>query len=268
MRVATADEGPVRYFVRDGWWNPDERGEEIPLNPLIGRELRLAFLGDIHCVYCGRATKKSFGQGFCYPCFQARAEADICIVKPELCHYHVPDDPCRDESFAQSQCFQPHYLYVSLTSGVKVGITRHQNIPGRWIDQGATRAVPVAMLPSRRDVGLVEKRLSDEGFADRTHWTKLLKNETVNDDLAGGVQKVLAALAGWRVDGVLPAGERREHTFSYPVLEYPTKVKSLNLDRTPEIGGTLLGIKGQYLIFDAGVINLRKYSGYRAELRD
>jgi hypothetical protein len=269
MRVEAADDPaePVRYFLCDGWWDRTERVEERPLNADLDRRLELAFTGEIHCVYCGRATKTSFGQGFCYPCFQARAEADICIVKPELCHYHVVEDPCRDEQFALSQCFQPHVLYVSLTSGVKIGITRRVNIPSRWIDQGATRAIPLAELPSRREVGLVEKRLSDAGFADKTHWTRMLKGETTGRDLAGGAESVLAALAEWGIDGGLAASERIERRFTYPVLEYPTRVKSFNLDKTPVVGGRLIGIKGQYLIFDAGVINLRKYSGYRIDLR-
>ena len=48
----------------------------------------------------------------------------------------------------------------------------------------------------------------------------------------------------------------------YPVLEYPEKVRSHNLDKEPRLEGTLMGIKGQYLIFDTAVINMRKYAGY------
>jgi hypothetical protein len=264
MRVEATE--PVDYFVRDGWHDPAQRGPELPLNTLLDRSLTLRYLGEVNCVYCGRATKKAFGQGFCFPCFRARAEADICIVKPELCHYHKADDPCRDEQFAQSQCFQPHYLYCSLTSGVKVGITRAPNIPSRWIDQGATAAIPLAVLPNRREVGLVEKRLVDAGFADKTHWTRMLKGEVDATDLPKRAADTVRALAAWGITGLLSEPERILHTFTYPVLTYPSKVKSLNLDREAEVGGRLVGIKGQYLIFDSGVINLRKYTGYRVEL--
>ena len=48
---------------------------------------------------------------------------------------------------------------------------------------------------------------------------------------------------------------------SYPVDEYPTKVKSYNVDKTPKIEDRLIGIKGQYLIFSKGVLNIRKYPG-------
>jgi hypothetical protein len=52
----------------------------------------------------------------------------------------------------------------------------------------------------------------------------------------------------------------------YPVEQYPEKVKSLNLDKTPSVEGVLLGIKGQYLLLDSGVINIRKYSGYKLDV--
>ncbi|HPF69311.1 MAG TPA: DUF2797 domain-containing protein [Candidatus Krumholzibacteria bacterium] len=263
MRVEAAE--PVRYFLADGAFDRASRTADLELNGFLGRACELRFTGAIHCTACGRATKKTFGQGFCFPCSQSCAEADICIVKPELCHHGEPGNPCRDEAFAQAQCFRPHWLYVSLTSGLKVGITREQNIPSRWIDQGAVAAVPVAMLPSRRDVGLVEKRLSDEGFADKTHWTTMLKGDPAPGafDLGAAVREVVGRLEAWGVDGVLPEDRRIEHRFTYPVQAWPAKVTSFNLDKDPVAGGVLQGIKGQYLMFDGGVINLRKYAGYQ-----
>ncbi len=49
---------------------------------------------------------------------------------------------------------------------------------------------------------------------------------------------------------------------NYPVNEYPDKIKSFNLDKEPLVEGILNGIKGQYLLLNNGVINLRKYQGY------
>jgi hypothetical protein len=252
---------PVRYYLQDGFWDASRAVDELPMNDWIGTHVELRFEGEIQCVYCGRVSKKSFGQGFCYPCFRARAESDVCIVKPELCHHGNPDDPCRDEEFAQSQCFQPHVLYASLTSGVKVGITRRPNVPSRWIDQGAVAAVPLAVLPSRREVGLLEHRLS-ESFQDKTHWMRMLKNEHPDGDLDAGVATLLDRMTEWGIEGVLPPEERVRHSFVYPVDVWPEKVKSFNLDKAPVAGGRLNGIKGQYLIFDTGVINVRKFTGY------
>lgn len=277
MRVQAAD--PVEYFLSDGWWEPQRRSPDHPLNPHLGSRLEIRFTGRIHCTACGRPTKRTFGQGFCFPCSQSLAEADICIVKPELCHHGDPADPCRDEAFARDHCFQPHVLYCALTSGVKVGITRRRNIPTRWIDQGAVAAIPLALLPDRRTVGLLEKRLSDEGFADKTHWTRMLKGDPdpggarsaggdtgPGFDLAAAAESVLAKLQEWGVDGRLPRSERKAQHFRYPVLQWPAKVASFNLDKVPAAGGVLEGIKGQYLIFADGVINLRKYTGYQVEV--
>lgn len=263
MRVEAAD--PVAYFLHDGWFEPGARVDELPLNPALGRALELRFDGEIHCVACGRATKKTFSQGFCFPCSRSRAAADICMVKPELCHYFDEAHPCREEDFAQAQCFQPHILYVSLTSGMKVGITRKMNVPSRWIDQGAVRAIPLAELPSRREVGLVEHELA-ETFADRTHWMRMLKEEAPQGDLGAFAETVLDELEEMGIEA-LDEDKQVEHVFRYPVLTYPTKVKSFNLDKDPVVVGLLQGIKGQYLIFDTGVINVRKFTGYRVTVR-
>lgn len=263
MRVeATA---PVTYRLADGFHDPTRRAPDRELNGLLGRTVALRFTGKIACVACGRAVKKTFGQGWCFPCSQTLAEADLCIVKPELCHFGNPDHPCRDEAFAHANCFQPHVLYAALTSGLKVGITRRANLPARWIDQGAVAAIPLAELPSRREVGLIEAALARR-FADKTQWQRMLREERPAGDLAAHARDVLAALAELGASGVLPAERQVARTFSYPVTRYPEKAKSLNFDREPEIAGELLGIKGQYLILESGVINLRKFTGYQMEL--
>jgi len=263
-KMGVAHEDPVAYVLRDGWYDPDARAADLPLNDLLGYPLELRFAGEINCVACGRATKKTFSQGFCFPCSRSRAAADICMVKPELCHYFDEANPCREEDFAREKCFRPHVLYVSLTSGLKVGITRKANVPARWIDQGAVAAIPLAELPSRREVGLVEHELA-EIFADRTHWMRMLKEETPEGDLDEMAERVLDELEEMGV-AELPEAERVRRDFRYPVLVYPAKVKSFNLDKAPAAGGVLQGIKGQYLIFDAGVINVRKFTGYRVAL--
>ncbi len=262
MRVESTS--PVTYWLPDGEKDAGGHAARIQVNDTIGQHLHLRFTGRIRCVGCGSQIKKSFRQGFCYPCSTGRPEADICQIKPELCHYFDTSDPCRDETYGQTKCFKPHILYMSLTSACKVGITRETNVPARWIDQGAVAAVPVARLPSRREVGLVEKRLSAL-FQDKTHWMRMLKNEHSEEDLTARSGEVVSLLHEWDVEGVLPPEERQEVRFTYPVLEYPTKVKSYNLDKTPEVQGKLMGIKGQYLILDSGVMNVRKFTGYEVE---
>jgi hypothetical protein len=259
-------ESPVRYWLPDEAPGQDERGDELELNSLLEASLALRFTGEIHCVSCGRKVKKTMGQGFCYPCFKSKPEADMCLFKPELCHFHESENPCRDEEWGLQHCFAPHILYVSLTSGIKVGITRRPNIPTRWIDQGAVKAIPLAVMPNRREVGLVEHRLSSEGVNDKTHWMKMLKGDVPDIDVEARAAELVAVLESWDTQGILPLEQREVRDFTYPVREYPKKVKSLDFGKIPEREGRLMGMKGQYLLLDTGVVNIRKFAGYEIEV--
>jgi hypothetical protein len=264
MRVEATD--PVTYWMTDGALDPDDQADDICLNTVLGENVTIRFDGAISCIACGRAIKKTFNQGFCYPCFRSRPEADICIVKPELCHFHEPENPCRDPDWGLAHCFKPHVLYASLTSGVKVGITRKRNIPKRWIDQGASAAMPLAELPNRLEVGQIEHRLASSGLQDKTHWMRMLKGSRPPEELDPKAEAIVARLESWGVDQILPPSERRRHDFTYPILDRPEKIKSLDLAKTSEVGGELAGIKGQYLILDSGVLNIRKFTGFHVHL--
>ena len=264
-KMRTLLESPVSYaFTLD-----DEA--RVPLNPLLGQALALRYLGEIHCVHCGRVSSKSFNQGYCYPCFRRLAQCDSCIVSPEKCHYHL--GTCREPEWGESHCMIEHIVYLANTSGVKVGITRHSQVPTRWMDQGATQALPVLRVQSRYQSGLVEMMLKAH-VTDRTQWQAMLKGPSEPVDLPAWRDRLLAECADeltslqreHGLQAIQPIVDGAVVAIDYPVLEYPAKVKSFNLDRQPEIEGTLVGIKGQYLIFDTGVINLRKYGGYQVAL--
>lgn len=139
--------------------------ERLALNPLIGKSLQITAEGTINCIACGRKTKKSYSQGHCYPCSQRLASCDLCIMKPETCHYDK--GTCREPQWGEAHCMQPHFVYLSNTSGVKVGITRQTQIPTRWIDQGATQALPIFKVQTRLQSGLVEVMCKTH-VADRT----------------------------------------------------------------------------------------------------
>ncbi|HPQ96093.1 MAG: DUF2797 domain-containing protein [Thiothrix sp.] len=242
----------------------------VPLSPRLGTRLKLTHTGVIHCIHCGRLTRKSFNQGYCYPCFTRLAECDSCIIKPELCHFD--QGTCRDPAWAQQHCMQPHYVYLANSSGVKVGITRASQIPVRWMDQGATQALPILRVASRYLSGLVEVALK-QYVADKTQWQRMLKGpgEPValpqqRDVLLARVAPELAALRARFGAEALEVLDEPPVTIEYPVLQYPLKVKAFNLDRDPVLEGTLQGIKGQYLLLDTGVINIRKYGGYEVEV--
>ncbi|MDN3525610.1 DUF2797 domain-containing protein [Halomonas sabkhae] len=255
---------PARYTLIAG-------ADRVPLADWLGATLRLDWTGAIACTHCGRATRKSFGQGHCYPCFKKLARCDTCIMKPELCHYF--QGTCREPEWGEAHCFQPHVVYLANASGLKVGITRRTQIPTRWLDQGATQALPILEVASRQQSGLVEV-LFKGVVSDRTNWRTMLKGEAPVLDLAAERDRLLARLG----DGLDELRQRfgevaiqeldaEAYRFDYPVLEFPGKVTSHNFDKQAEVSGRLLGIKGQYLIFDTGVINLRKFTGYEVELR-
>lgn len=254
---------PVNYQLRLS-------EETVDLNPLLGQPIKLTFTGNIACVHCGGSTKKSFNQGYCYRCFIKLAQCDICIVKPETCHYEA--GTCREPAWAQDFCFQPHFVYLANSSGIKVGITRQNQIPTRWIDQGAVQALPILKVQSRFVSGLAEVAIAKH-VSDKTSWQKMLKNRSAPIDLKAKRDELLKICERELADITSRFGEQaietlpdaQEIDIEYPVLQYPTKVKSFNLDKNPEVSGILLGVKGQYLMLDTGVINIRKFSGYEIE---
>jgi hypothetical protein len=251
-KMRTRPESPVRYELPIG-------DAAVPLNGLLGRPIRFRHTGRIFCSNCGNLTKTSFSQGYCFRCMQTLAQCDMCIVKPELCHFHL--GTCREPEWGEKHCMIEHTVYLANSSGLKVGITRTHQMRTRWMDQGAIQALPIVRVKNRLDSGKVEIALSRH-VADKTNWRAMLQGKNERVDLKAERDKLFA---DWGAE--LP-GERlqeEEHAFEYPVLVYPTKLVSLNLDKQPEVAGELQGIKGQYLILSTGVINMRKYGGYELE---
>lgn len=258
--IGTLDaDGNVEYQLPIG-------EQRIALNPLIGKELTLIYHNEIRCCHCDRKTKKSYSQGFCYPCMQKLAQCDMCIMKPETCHFE--QGTCREPKWGESHCMIPHYVYLANTSGLKVGITRHTQIPTRWIDQGATQALPIFKVNTRYQSGLVEIALA-EFIADKTNWRNMLKGNAEPIDLKQKAEELIPQINEKLDDIRLKFGDDAVEQLdepmvdlNFPVSKFLTKISSFNFDKQPIITGTLLGIKGQYLIFDSGVINMRKFSSY------
>lgn len=257
-------ESPVHYSL--------PLGEQlVPLNEQLGQYLRLEFSGQINCVHCGRNTNKSFNQGYCYPCFITLAQTDSCIIHPEKCHFD--NGTCREPEWGERFCMQDHIIYLANSSGVKVGITRSTQIPTRWIDQGALQALPMVRVRSRLQSGSLEVMFRQH-VADKTNWRDMLKRSDHHIDLDAERRQLLETCSrdiedmtqrfGFHAIQVLSGLETVE--IDYPVLEYPTRISSLNFDKNPVVEGTLMGIKGQYLMFDTGVINMRRFGGYNIEL--
>ena len=257
----------VQYQLPLAAINENEEDQIITLNPLIGKELTLNFHSKIACKHCGNTTKKSYSQGFCYPCMTKLAQCDMCIMKPETCHHHL--GTCREPQWAEQHCMVDHYVYLSNTSALKVGITRHTQIPTRWIDQGATQALPIFKVSTRLQSGLVETALA-EFISDKTNWRAMLKGSNDHIDLKAQAKILIPQIEQCLADIALKFGNDAVQLLdedvveiNYPVTQYLTKISSFNFDKTPTVSGILLGIKGQYLIFEQGVINMRKFSSYQ-----
>jgi hypothetical protein len=230
----------------------------LNMNQLLNKELEINFLG-YQCLNCGK-KKKIFRQGFCYDCFYSSPAVGDWIMKPELstAHLGIAD---RDLDYEQKVQLQPHIVYLALSSEVKVGVTRKTQIPTRWIDQGATQAISIVEVPNRYLAGITEVALKNH-YADKTNWQKMLKNDVLPTDLIAEKLKV-ESLIPLEAKEFYHLDKNDLYEMHFPVLEYPKKVTSLSLEKTHTFQGKLMGIKGQYLIFENGtVFNVRSFEGY------
>ncbi len=262
QKMAAQPINPVSYSL-------SFNGVSVTLNDFFKNYMQFRFTGVIYCIQCKRRTKKSFQQGYCYPCFRRLAECGFCIIHPEKCHYE--QGSCRENDWAHAHCLQNHFVYLANSSGLKVGVTRHTQVPTRWIDQGAQQALPIFQVANRYQSGLLEVCLK-QFVNDRTDWRKLLKRNALHLDLEKERNRLLDQSQDELEITIkkFPAKDIQLLNSSvvelhYPVQNYPEKVNNLSLDKTPQIGGYLQGIKGQYLLFDSGVMNVRKFAGYEVE---
>lgn len=264
-KLKTTLEKPVKYeLVLFNNTSDNEKRDYIELTSQVGKNISLKFTGNIFDIHDGEAIKKSYAQGYSYKNFISLAQCDTCIVKPEKCHYDK--GTCREPKWGEEHCFIPHYIYLAKTSDVKVGITRHTQIPTRWIDQGATEALPILKVPDRKTSGLIEVEIA-RTIPDKTNWRKMLKGEQADGpSLEDYKEMIFDSIADILDDFDVEEVEDSATFIDYPILQTPEKISSLNFDKEPHIRGKLLGIKGQYLILDSGVINIRKYQGYEVEV--
>lgn len=264
MAVAGAD--PVQYTFM-----LQQNGSAISdlpvINTLLGKNITMHFTGNINCIACKRKIPKTYQQGYCFPCTRKLAICDFCILKPDACHFHK--GTCREPEWGLANCFIPHIVYLANSSGIKVGLTKEVHVPSRWIDQGATQALPILRVQSRWQAGLLESAFA-KVINDKTDWRKMLRGANNTEDLLTKRNQLFSQFAPQiqQIAGNFKFGEielltaEKLYNFNYPVLEYPEKINVLSFDKTPDISDVLLGIRGQYLLLASGVINLRKHTGY------
>tara|TARA_R110000868_G_scaffold57646_3_gene178023 strand:+ start:5600 stop:6331 length:732 start_codon:yes stop_codon:yes gene_type:complete len=237
------------------------KNDFLNVNQVLNKKISINFI-KYQCLNCGE-DKPIYRQGFCKSCFYEIPSAGDWIMRPELSTAHL-DKEDRDLVYEKKVQLQPHIVYLANSSNIKVGVTRKAQIPTRWIDQGAHEAIEIVEVPNRYLAGITEVALKDH-VGDKTNWRTMLKNEVEDQNLIEWRNK----LKQYIPEEALPyfIENNSETHLEFPVLKYPAKVKSLNLDKTPSFTGTLKGIKGQYLIFDdSTVFNIRGSEGYYISL--
>ncbi len=254
--LAGFDAGDVTYALQLG-------ADILPLNERIGAPFTLRFTGARTCMSCGKRVKKFYGQGLCYPCLVSAPSASECIVRPELCRAHLGEG--RDAQWEKDHHHTEHFVYLSHTGNIKVGVTRSTQIPVRWIDQGAVLAVIIARTPYRQLAGAIEVELKNS-FADKTNWRVMLQQVTPDHaSLLAAREQAIAALSADLKQYALT--DEAPMVLNYPHAEPLPKITSVSFEKLPEITGTLAGIKGQYLIWkDGRVFNVRNHTGYHVEV--
>lgn len=249
-KMRTENGNPIQYFLV---FDTDF----LNMNQALDKELQIDFI-KFQCLNCGE-DKPIYRQGFCKSCFYETPAAGDWIMKPELSTAHL-DKEDRDLEYEKKVQLQPHIVYLANSSNVKVGVTRKSQVPTRWIDQGAHEAIEIVEVPNRYLAGITEVALKDH-VSDKTSWQKMLKNDIEDLDLTEWRAKLKPYIPEEAAQYFIE--NNSETNLKFPVLQYPEKIKSLNLDKTPSYKGILKGIKGQYLIFDDNtVFNVRGSEGY------
>ncbi|MHA7056042.1 DUF2797 domain-containing protein [Aquimarina sp. M1] len=253
-KMQTEIANPIQYYLVF-------ESDFIHMNQLLNKRVTIKFVG-YQCLACGK-NKKIYRQGYCYNDFYNQPQVGDWVMRPELSTAHL-DIQDRDLEFEKKVQLQPHIVYLANSSNIKVGVTRKSQVPTRWIDQGAHEAIEIVEVPNRYLAGITEVALK-EHVADKTNWQKMLKNEIVDEDLISYRSKLKEFIPDEVKDYFIENNQETE--IAFPVLSYPEKLKSLNLEKTPEYSGVLKGIKGQYLIFeDDTVFNVRNNEGYVVQL--
>ena len=254
-KMQTEFNNPIEYYLVLG-------SNFVNINQILNKKIKIDFV-DQQCLNC-KEHKKIHRQGFCYSCFYSSAQVGDWIIHPEksTAHLGIAD---RDLAYEQKCQLQPHVVYLALASDVKVGVTRKSQIPTRWIDQGASKAIEIVEVPNRYLAGITEVALKDS-FTDKTNWRKMLQNQIGEMDISL-IRETLKDKLPQEVQQYFDTTDSTLVELDFPVLEYPTKITSLNLEKTPSFQGVLKGVKGQYLIFECGtVFNIRSNEGFVIQL--
>lgn len=228
----------------------------LNMNQLLDKTITIQFI-KYQCLNCG-LDKTIYRQGFCKSCFFDIPQTADWVIRPELSTAHLNQED-RNLEYEKKVQLQPHIVYLANSSNVKVGVTRKSQLPTRWIDQGAHEAIEIVEVPNRYLAGITEMALKYY-VSDKTNWRSMLKNDIKDEDLVEWRERLKQYIPDQAKDYFI--ANNQETHMEFPVLKYPGNPKSLNLEKERIYTGKLIGIKGQYLIFeDETVFNIRGNEG-------
>jgi len=254
-KMQTEIGSPIQYYMVF-------ENDFLNVNQVLDKEFQINFIKFL-CLNCG-LDRKIYRQGFCQTCFFEIPAAGDWIMRPELSTAHL-DKEDRNLEYEKKVQLQPHIVYLANSSNIKVGVTRKTQVPTRWIDQGAHEAIEIVEVPNRYLAGITEVALKDH-VGDKTNWRKMLTNAVDDENLIERRNELKQYIPKEAAEFFIQ--NNSETNLEFPVLQYPEKVKSLNLSKTPNFSGVLKGIKGQYFIFeDNTVFNVRGSEGYYVGLK-
>ena len=253
-KMETEFNNPIQYFLVF-------ENDFINMNQMLNKTIKISFIKH-QCLNCSQ-DKPIYRQGFCQSCFFEIPQAADWIMRPELSTAHL-DKEDRDLEYEKKVQLQPHIVYLANSSNVKVGVTRKTQVPTRWIDQGAHEAIEIVEVPNRYLAGITEIALK-EHVSDKTNWRTMLKNEIVDENLVEWRERLKDSIPEEAKDYFIDYNE--ETQLHFPVHQYPEKPKSLNLKKDGSYSGKLVGIKGQYFIFEDNIVfNIRANEGLVVEI--
>lgn len=248
-KMTTAFLKPIQYYLVF-------ENDFLCLNQLLSKTICITFVKH-QCLNCKSETP-IYRQGFCKSCFFEIPQAASWILKPELSTAHINKED-RDLAYEKRVQLQPHIVYLANTGHIKVGVTRKSQIPTRWIDQGAHKAIEIAEVPNRYLAGITEVALKAH-ISSQTNWRTMLKIPSENENLMACKARMIPYVPH-EIERYLTE-KNTETVLTFPIYKYPKHPRSLNLYKAKHYTGKLVGIKGQYLIFDDDtVFNIRANEG-------
>ena len=248
-KMISIHDDPVRYIL-------DFEDDLLFLNQSIGKNFKIYKTG--YCCLSCNDNIEIFANGFCKKCFFESPMSGDWVMKPELSKAHLGVED-RNIDYEKKIQLQSHIVYLSKTSGIKVGVTRSNNMTSRWIDQGAVEAIQLIEVPNRYLAGVAEVKLKDK-FSDKTNWRKMLTSNIDESDIISDKKIAFEALGSdfekyFKINSQLIK-------FNYQIQQPVESVKSVSLKKSNDVEGKLIGVKGQYLIFeDSTVFNVRSNEG-------